>query len=308
MNKKIISTAFILIFAAACAPSGGDNDQNSQIQKQNEKLETEYSIVTGTYEGNLTLASGRLIPLQLGIYQVSETSDKKDSNGKIIIQPALKIRYRQLDTVRADEILNATYYSDSGTLIAAPAAAKEGQDTVSRTNINGQVLGNKISGEIIRGSGKLGHFELTLVSKDVGGQTDADRDLFDRIVKLNRSLQGTYEGTVIAPDDRPKKKFPVKVVLTSSETAKDGYIYSRLYAHYTRPDFTADPTVGERFMEVSYRLDTDPPQLNMVSKGDDESSPFYLSISGVMTGTTFEGEIKDRRGNVGHVVMTKASR
>lgn len=320
INIQLFSTALIL-FLSACAPSGGtDSDKNSQYQKDVQKLNDNYSQVVGTYDGSMEIlgssATGdrestdklKSFPLQLGIY-TELASTGKDSNGQEQILPVLKIRYRQMDIVRADEILSGRFVSETGELTATSAtASKDGSNSSAAkisTSIKAQLSGNRLTGEVVRGSGKLGKFDITLTSKNVLSQADANGELYDRLVKFNRSLQGIYEGKVTAPAGQ--KSFPAKIQITAFETATDGYINSTLQGYYTRPDFTADPTAGERYLKLEYRFDTDPAQLVMTSSGGTTSVPnaFFMSISGYITNGTFEGEVYDRRGYVGHMVVTK---
>lgn len=331
--KAILLSLFGLIVMTSACSFHSDNNENSAYQKQKEKLETSFEPIIGTYEGNMTLidapnaeddngngGQASSFPLQLGIY-TELVSAGKDSQGQDQILPTLKIRYRQMDAIRADEILSARFINETGDLTAASATSNSSGGSSSggspsseiktTTNVRAVLRGNHLIGEVTRASGRLGKFDLVLVSRDVLSQSDAQKELYDRMVKMNRSLQGVYLGNMKTEPNRPEKKdFPVRLELMAVETVQDGIVTSKLMGYYTRPDFTADPTAGERTLTIDYRFDKDPPQFVMSSSGGTTQIPnaYFMSLTGSIKNGVFKGDAYDRRGYIGVLTVKKVSR
>jgi len=322
-----LSTSMIACSGAAPSMGSSANQETRRYQDDRTKLENKFVGVVGTYDGSMKIYQRVKdgsdtsqydvvdIPLQIGIY-TEEVSTGKDSQGEAKVLPTLKMRYRQMDTVRSDIILDVRYVEETGEIHASSAVSGNGgaggnsNTSTSGTTINAVLSGANLTGEVIRAAGKLGTFSLNLSSREViSSSSEADRDFFDRTLNLYKNISGVYTGTVTPPEGSTAKPFPIKIVLSAVQISEDGNLRAALKANYTRPDFIADPTISERFMDVYYRLDTTPAQLIMSSKGGTPQIPdaYFMTITGELDETNhrYEGDLVDRRGFVGHVVLTR---
>lgn len=315
---KILSLGLGLWFLSSCAfNESNSSDENKTYQEDRQKLMDEFSSVVGTYEGYIeTLGANDLtnpnsgsaqqvqIPLQLAIY-VEEATGGKDSQGQENILPSLKIRYRQMDTVRPDQKLSARFVRETGALNASGSTA--GQPD---TGITARALGREIVGEINR-SGRFGKFRVLLVNKETPAAVDSTQDFVQRKFQLYKSLEGVYEGRVVRPPEfeGAKKTFPVRITMSAVPVIQSGTVVDvNLKGLYRRPDFTADPSAGERFLDISYTLDKDPAQMIMSSKGGTAQIPdaFTMNIIGSLNAEGFfQGQAYDRFGYTGVITLQR---
>lgn len=301
-------TGLLAIGLTACSFGSGSNDQTREYQEQKETLIRDFEAVTGTYTGIVQAyklidrENGKYstlsIPLELGLY-IEYVADGKDNDGRVNFRPVLKLRYRQLDTVRADVIMDARYVSMTGDLDSASTASQPNMGTTVRARVHD----NQISGEIVRNGGTLGKFLVTLKSKTVVSAY-GDNDLYQRYVELYKSISGTYLGSVSSKAMTP---FPVQIDLSfTPQVSESGSMVARLKASYKRLDF-ADPSMTERLLNVSYMLDTDPAELAMSADGGTTQIPnaYFMSLNGYLQGDTYTAEFYDRRGYIGTLKVVK---
>ncbi len=302
---------------SACSISSGDHDQTKQYTDDRENLLQSYSSILGSYAGpmkvqkvsqgndNTEVMKSVSIPLELGVY-TEDVPSGKDADGKTKLIPNLKVRYRQKDAAREDQILEGRFINETGELNAATA---NGSVTVRAI-----LKADTLTGEVIKNGGRMGVFSLTLKSRDVvAPYSDAASDLYDRQAAQYKAIAGLYNGVVTPPAATGTvAPFPVQIQMSFVPVTdtKTGLLIAKMKASYKRPDFT-DPSMSERLLDVIYRLDTDPAQLIMNSDGGNSQIPnaYFMSINGNMErtseGLTFTGEFYDRRGFVGVLKMTK---
>lgn len=297
-----------LLAFTACSFNGQD-ETTKQYLEDREDLLQKYSSVTGTYEGGLAIRfkskenPGQLeskeIPLQIAIY-TEDLPMGRDNNGETKLVPVLRIRYRQLDAVRSDVVLEGRYISETGEL---NGASSDGITTLR----NSFLKNGSLSGEVYRGNGKLGSFHLALKSREVLSLTgDAESDLFERTAEKYRSISGIYKGTVTPPAELGSA-YPVQVELNYVPISRDSKVVATLKGTYRRLDHS-DPSISQRFMDVTFRLDVTPAELVMSSEGGGTATipnAYFLSIVGALEEDTISGVVHDRRGYQGTVTLTR---
>lgn len=308
-GMKHLTLGLLMAFSAVgCSFGSGSNDQNKEYQEQRDALLRDFENAVGTYSGDIQayrLSADNSnevldvisIPLELGVY-IEYIVDGKDADGKMKLIPVLKMRYRQQDTVRSDVILDARYSSHSGSLDAASPSGN--------TTIRGVLSGNAITGEVVRNGGTLGQFKVQIKNKKVLAPY-SDQDLYERAVTEYKKISGLYVGTVTSALN---PSYPVQIQLSFTPIAmEDGSLAARLKASYKRVDF-ADPSMTERLLTVSYRLDTDPAELVMSMDGGTPQIPnaYFMSLNGVLKDETYTADFYDRRGFVGILTVKKQNK
>ena len=314
MNFKLLTTAFFLVLTSACAFNSGENEDNKSYLDARDKLQSDFAPVLGTYQGFLTIVGSTArdenstldyqIPLELSIYSSSGTGGS-DANGQPNVLPVLMVRYRQMDKVRPDEILRARFIKENGDLYAAPSTVVE-----TYVSIDGRLNGNVISGVVGKlTGGSVGNFTVTRIS-DATSPVDETQDLIRRKTALYETLKGTYEGRVTAPPGSGKKSFPVRIVMTIVPVVVNNKVVDvGMRGLYRRPDFTADPSAGERTLEITYETGTIPARMVMTSRGGTPAIPnaYTMDIVGTIVNGHFEGKSSDRFGDLGTIVLDKKS-
>lgn len=302
--KKLISTLMILGLATACSfSSSEDNGEKAEYVKNQDEALQKIAPIKGTYEGLLTAyktdpETGKPvaieIPIKIGIYEQLEQVGK-DSNGEPKLIPMPKMRYRQEDIVRPDDVLAVSFIEESGSIKASKN---------SEVTINAQLEGNSLRGEIIK-TGKLGNFVVIRTSNEFTAPISDLDDYMDRLDVQNRKLQGVYIGRVTDKQGPTGiSSFPAKLELRAERFFVDGNRVARLTGTYSRPDLTEG--VGLRnFPDVSYSLNGTVPALYMSVKGLQNQN--FMTISVTMENGILTGTIEDGVGR-GNIVLKKQSR
>ncbi len=302
--KNLISTLMILGLVTACSFSNSsDNGEKAEYVKNQDEAQQKIAPIKGTYEGILTAyktdpETGKPfsieIPIKIGIYEQLEEVGK-DSNGEPKLIPMPKMRYRQEDIVRPDDVLAVSFIQESGSIKASKSF---------EMTINAKIEGNSLRGEIIK-NGKMGDFVVVRTSNEFTSPVSDLDDYMDRLDLQNRKLQGVYVGRVTDKQGPTGiSSFPAKLELRAERYFVNGNRVSRLSGTYSRPDLN-DGTGLRNFPDVSYSLNGTVPALYMNVQGLQNQN--YMTISGNLENDVFTGTIEDRVGH-GKIVLRKQTR
>lgn len=307
--KKLFSALMILSLSTACSFSGSaDNGERAEYVKNQDEAQQKVSQIKGTYEGILIAqktnpTTGKIepieIPIKIGIYEQLEQVGK-DSNGEPKLIPMAKLRYRQEDIVRPDDVLSISFIQENGTIKASRAAQNQPADMT----VNARIEGNSLRGEIIK-NGKIGDFVVVRTSNEFTTPVSDLDDYMDRLDAQNRKLQGIYVGKAIDKQGPSGlATFPVKLELRAERYFVNGNRVSRLSGTYTRPDL-ADGAGLRNFPDVSYSLEGVVPALFMSVQGLQNQN--FMTISGTLDNGVFYGTLEDRMGR-GKLSLKKQTR
>jgi hypothetical protein len=340
---KTISAGLMLAALSACS-FGGDStaDQNKNYLDDRSRILSQYQPVIGTYEGQITAKirdaedlnkfDTKLIKVLLEIY-TQDVHGVKDANGQSTPLPTLVIRYRQLDVVRPDELMEARYIQESGKLTASNSTSNSSgsNNTNNGSSSSGgnntavsicssagtiatalgddtQVIGNTITGSILRNNGVLGKFTATLVSHDVvAPATDPVSDCNDRLADEYKAFSGMYTGTIIHTPENGGSTTPFSLSLNYVPmVTSNGLLASTLQGSVTyQGEIGLTPlTFGP--MPAVFRAESIPAQLAMSYYVASTGGGF--TMSGTLENGTFVGEAySSNTGHLGHVVVKKSS-
>jgi hypothetical protein len=315
-NSLLICTILSSLLLSACAFNGNDtnNSDEARVYKDNrDELIQKFSQVTGVYEGTISTNKANSskpgnykpvsIPVQMAFF-TEDVATGKDSNGESKILPALKLRYRQLDAVSKDNIIETRYLSASGELTAA--------STDGSVSVRGIFKGQTIEGEVFRSSGKLGNFSVRLVTKDVdSGFTSDQGEYYDRVLSQYKELLGSYKGRITpvlggykGPNNGKPYDAELKVELVPAVV--NGSAGFKLQATFFRPQL--DPSlIGPRRLDVIYEIEFEPALLVMTGNGSTPTVPdaHLIEIAGTLENGVYTAEITNRLGSMGKMVLKK---
>lgn len=293
--KKLmnLSLRMIAVLSAAalvgCAFGNSTDEQTKQELEDREKLLVNYSRVVGNYSGTI-YTNGKTIPLEVSVSTVDEENGK-NSKGETKFIPVLKLRYRQMDTVRPDIIMNARYISENGSLSAA-----EGTDPTAgstSTTIRGAVSGEMFTGSIYKSTGKLGDFDLTRISITPSSPLEnPEVDYQNRLRALYNSITGKYDGTLTSTISG--KSTTIRVVISSYDEYQNGRTYAVLRATLVNPEtnvILAPPMTG------SYQLETTPAIL-LIGSGN-------WSAAGTLENNVYRAKVTSSTGADSELVVER---
>lgn len=340
---KSISAGLMLAALSACS-FGGDStaDQNKTYLDDRSRILSQYQPVVGTYEGQITAKirdsadvnkfETKIIKVQLAIF-IQDVQGGKDSNGQSTQLPTLVIRYRQLDVVRPDELLDARYIQASGKLTGSNQSSNSSNSNNSNNSgsSNGsnntalsicssagsiatalgddtQVIGDTVTGSILRNNGVLGKFTATLVSRDVvAPATDPVSDCNDRLAEEYKAFSGVYTGTITHTPENGGATLPFSMGLNYVPMAtSNGLLASTLQAAITYQGSPGETPLKFGPMPAIFRPETTPAQLAISYYVSSTGGGF--SMAGTLDNDTFEGEAySSNLGHMGHVIVKKAT-
>lgn len=301
MGQFKLGLASLLAFTlTACAFGGGEDDRLRQENENRAELLAMFQPLYGVYVGNIQTPE-RNVPLEVAIYSEEDIIGKNEK-GQPRTLPVLKVRYREMDTVRHYQRLNARYDYVSGEIVATT-----GQNAEQPLSLRLTVNAGQLKGEVIKSLGRFGFIELTKKSSySAAPGFDEEKQIRDELRALYLSISGLYEGTV-APPDEVSAPYPVIIKLTTVETVVAGKLAVRLKATYQRMDF-GDPSITERFMDVEYQPEYTPARISMSSEGSAPGglpNSLFLSVVGELKDNQISGKIYDRRGYLGNLGVRK---
>lgn len=286
-------TPFMALLFSACA---FDKNTNTDLQREIENrnlLMQKYNRVTGVYRGTV-VAGVSTQTVELSFYTV-DVKIGQTANGEPKFLPALMTRYRVLNTVEADVIMEATYLEETSQIFMANQGNTFG--------ISGYFDGERITGDVIRNGGKWGTLNVTLVSRQSSAPNDAnDRaERNERYTRIYEAIVGIYKGTVIF-DQTVAQPFNITVTITIDQVKdKDGFYMPALKADYT-PD--GDPNRNLALsMDVDYIPNTEPPEIRLVS--NQEKEEYSVTIAGTIHNGVITGTFTNKRAQRGKVVLRR---
>jgi hypothetical protein len=337
---KMMSAGLTLLTLAACSFNGDTTaDQAKTYLDDRSRILSVYEPVVGTYEGQITAKvrsqedvnkfETKVIKVELAVY-TQDVQNGRDASGESTPLPTLVIRYRQLDVVRPDEILDARYLQDSGKLTASNSTTSSNSGGNSSIGTNNsaasicssagtiptalgddtRISGDTITGSILRNNGTLGKFTATRVSRDViAPATDPVSDCNDRLAQEYQAFAGVYKGTIAHTAENGGAVTPVILTLSYVPmVTTNGLLASTLQAsmsYKVSDDPTVDPLIIGP-MPAAFRAESTPAQLAMSYNVASTGGGF--SMGGILENGTFTGEAySSNSGHLGHVVVTKTS-
>jgi|GEM_PF-2638787 len=339
---KTLSAGCILMGLAACSFNGDStSDQTKNYLDDRSRILSTYTPILGTYEGQITAYvrstadvtkfDKKIIKLQLAIY-TQDVQNGNDPNGESKPLPTLVVRYRQLDIVRPDEMLNAArFVPESGELFATNSAAStpttggstsngssstnngsysicNSGGTVATTLNNAHVSGDTITGTILRGNGELGKFTATRTTNTtIVPATDPTTDCNDRLAVQFKAVAGVYAGFLTETAANGGAVVPVRMNLNYIPVASsNGSILATLIGSF-QYNTTGDVSTTVPSMLAVFRTETTPAQLVMsyLTSGTGGGG---FSLTGVLDGDTYTAEAySGNLGDLGAVVVKKVS-
>jgi hypothetical protein len=232
--KKILLTLLTLI-TVSCAIKDDEDPVTSQErrdQQQSEKLKADYAEVEGLYTGTIS-ASDREIPVELRLITQSIKSGT-DSKGNIKELPILVAGLTLLDTLDNEYLLSASYDRNSGELVFFK------QDNNSDFSIPARLVGNKIIGEVRRGSSPVGPIYLELKQKQFKQLEPIDIKI--RKMKILKEVEGNYFAVLQLPSTKEKVQLSINIVESNDpflaikcKFVKNGVDESMAYTYFPHP-------------------------------------------------------------------------
>lgn len=293
MKKYLVLLTCWLAIGCGLNSDGSKSDKvTEKYVEDRAKLVDSYAVVRGTYRG--TLNDGQKeYPIELALYTLEEKAGV-DSNGETVIRPVLYSRYRRLDVVVADTIMNARYIAESGELILSNPSAKSADEIQS---VNAKLNGKQILGQVNQIKGVLGLLNVQLTSRDVVSAGEGDQnEINNRLRAQLQAIAGTYEGRVV-PSPGVADEFPIQVQLFVVDMNSSAGVVPTLVGHYKRLD--DELNVAEQNMAVVYKPETNPPQLNLQSASNNRASPYMVVMNGTLVDGVAQGRLFTQKGYVG---------
>lgn len=281
---NLLSKATLALVAASlvgCAFGNNTDEQNKQELDEREKLLQKYSSVIGDYKGTLT-SSGRSYPLEASVVTVDEENGK-NSKGEPRFIPVLKLRYRQLDTVRPDLVMTTRYIQEDGSL-----SAVSGQ-----TTLRGTVSSDRITGTVYKSEGVLGKFELTRIDINPSSPLkDPHTDYQDRLREQYAAIAGVYDGAMVS--EITGKSTTIRLVLTYYDEYVNGVATVQLRSVLVDPDNNLQLAPP---MNASFQLESIPAVLYMGGSG--------WSAVGNLENDTYSARVSSNQGVVSRLTVKK---
>lgn len=294
IKKMLLLVVFVLV---GCSYGSGENDQIKKDEEERQKVKAEYAQVEGTFEGNIR-AGDKAIPMKLWIYTVESSMGKPTAGSKF--KPLLKVKYRQLNALKPDVVMDADYSVQTGDLVAnGESMTIRAQKKVIATSEGKQ---NGLVGQVVlNSSGVLGTFEIKKTSPQGFADPNLEeKEYRDRLNLAYAPLIGHYVGTLTS-EELGGWSIAVAIDLKVSEQMQDKVVIPVLKGYFTRSDL---PEMGDQALEVTYRTETDPQELVMNSNL--VNGRYSLNILSQWIGNnTIEGKVYDSKGYLGRLRVSK---
>lgn len=267
-----LSAVALSLQMLGCAYGSGENDQRKQESEQREKLLHSFQPVVGTYEGVIQTAK-RQIPVKIWVYIVDVQSGR-NSSGEIKTLPSLTVRYRQLDILERDQLLDARFNETTGEIIAMTQAGQ------SLLNLKLRAVNDNLQGEALNSAGKLGDVNLNRVSREALAPADGlDNEFLDRAQQAYAPYVGTYTGEIRSPTDEVTT---VEIKISYLEIARNNRIEPTLQAVYKA---TSRNSPLDFAMSVEISFAQTPARLSMaiISSSPNNPGGVAFTIQGTIT-------------------------
>jgi hypothetical protein len=298
----LLSTALGL--SACSAGFSKDDDQKSQVRRDNEKLEAQFNLITGTYRGELKTYDTRVkgLEAELSLYILME-EDGVNSDGSKKARPALHGRFQLVDAVTDTDLLTlgGDYDARTGSLIlTSPKGAVQ-------LSLRGSAVSERVQLDITRLDGQWGRYNATRISTQASAAAGGDIiDRRDRLLSVYRKVDGFYDGIVSGPSGT---RSPIQIDLMAVEHADaSGLMLPQLVAQLRW--LHAPDGIGERNLLVDYNSVTGVISMRESSSTSSSTTPGAAMFSG--SGTLIDGKLSirffERRGELGQFTAQRRDR
>lgn len=340
--KKIFLVIHMLMVASGmlgCSFGNSENDQTRIEDENRRKIKGEYAQVQGTYEGyvytnsvsnsvslnsfsNSNILDGRMalkstsgisvkneqkIPIKIWVYQVENAANKSNSGLKYV--PALKVKYRQLNSLKMDTLMEGDFKIETAEFMATDQKTLTIQGQKKRIPVvadGKEALVEGLEGKVILNSaGVLGDFQVFKTSNEgFADPNQEEKEYRNRLYQAYLPLVGNYTGVIDATE---LGGWGTSVTLSFKiiETLQNNIMIPVLKGYFTRQDI---PEYGDQNFDVILKTESDPMELILNSAGG--NARYSLSISAVLSTsalgkTEIIGPIYDSKKYLGVMKVTK---
>jgi hypothetical protein len=246
-----------------------NNARKRELEEQ-EKADTDYRKVTGTYAGQLNLGNNKY-DIELKLFTLTSAPSKDPATGRDILVTELRADYTKIRPAGTGFSFKAQFYPETGKLLLANTEKEEtlGPDDIHTIELNlVYVMKDGVSIRQLQGMAKglrgpIGQFEnLVLVTNqsDVGDGTEQERENA-RLKKEYDKIAGTYYGNVMgnSPDSDPLAVKLRIYVYTDTINTKAPPILKALFEQQDGSDLQFD-------LQTLYQPELRKPKLSMSGK------------------------------------------
>jgi hypothetical protein len=303
LSMTLVTVLFAALGLAGCADgSDAGGDGRSKQARDAKALEDQYLSVQGKWEGTVSNPASGLQAFagELTLY-VFYVQDGVNPDLSTKLRPTLRGRFQPRDFVaETDGMQLEGDFDRSGRLVMAATKSLVGGDTKPLA-IRGVISRGGASLEISRQGGVWGVFKATRTSSDASAPADGERaELWDRVLKVYRQVEGNYFGVLKARDGND---YNIEIALDVDE--RPGMARPALLAQYKRLD--APPGTLEWSLDVEYNSQNGEIFMrdNEASGGSSVPGGRRLSVTGVFKNIqgvkSLDVVVKDRSSELGTV-------
>ncbi|MCB0368942.1 MAG: hypothetical protein KDD45_05680, partial [Bdellovibrionales bacterium] len=277
-NIKFLVTILSGLIIAACSFDKNDpsEDRVKQREEDRAKLVQQYEPLQGKYVGKLEFfdrPQDQAVDVELSLI-IEEENAGVDADGLPIIRPILKGYFKRADDLNLGLVFKANYNSyidpNSQNLIltdptvigetsSSSAQGKTGNQDI--TSIRSKFISGAITGVVLSGGGTIGNLDLKFLDKSTEASSlGVQSDINEKILKLYRKVEGTYEGDIVVPSTSLN---PITARISLSATI-DQTGKPILKAYYERLDLYPIIDFNQELV-VDYKTESYPQKISLVS-------------------------------------------
>lgn len=293
---KSLRNALALVMAAAlagCAFGQDSQTANKRDIEDRARILGSFSLVEGTYSGNLNLATSTKVELQ--VFHLDEKSGQY-ADGTDRYLPVLKASLARLNPASTTLNFSARFVQETGELLLVNS-----DSSIDATDIQSLTLvlaSGQLNGAVKSKSGPLGNAALTISSKQSETPKDPTEEINNRLRADYRAIAGEYVGDILLGSEK-LYAVNLKLILVE-EVGSNGKSKPTLRAVY-RPDDGSGEGF-DNFLNVDYRADLNPKTIKMTANGQ---SRYYINIDGIFVNGHIESKFVDMRGREGTLKLVR---
>ncbi|MEI7973908.1 MAG: hypothetical protein WCH11_06030, partial [Bdellovibrio sp.] len=173
---------------------------------EREKLRNSFVNIEGLYQGEIVTPRDQRIPVEIGLFQVSEIVGKSP-RGDTKMLPVLKARFRRLDLVSRYSVADASFVSETGELSTslfrgAPATNGSSNSSSVGSNLDpfstqGYVVNGVYTAVVTTSAGTLGTLRAQWTDRLVEAPATGEANEFNQFLRKKlQQISGVYTGEI----------------------------------------------------------------------------------------------------------------